>query len=207
MLPTALVNMQNYKPASTNKIALFLPLNGQASIFGRTIQQGFAAKNGAPSVTGSAVPAQVAQAANVSGNDDVVSPSQAEVSDLTATGSRAEPVQAPAQNARRRLPRNLQPRRRQRPHAADHRFPGHPAGHRPDRTASARSRHRRQPSAELKIYDTTSQPISQLLAQAQQDGATLVVGPLLKENVEDGLRATRRSTCWPQPAGESRKPR
>ncbi len=29
----------NYKPASTNKIALFLPLNGQASIFGRTIQQ------------------------------------------------------------------------------------------------------------------------------------------------------------------------
>lgn len=43
MLPTALVNMQNYKPASTNKIALFLPLNGQASIFGRTIQQGFEA--------------------------------------------------------------------------------------------------------------------------------------------------------------------
>ncbi|PCO11923.1 penicillin-binding protein activator, partial [Enterobacter hormaechei] len=41
------------------------------------------------SVTGSAVPAQVAQAANVSGNDDVVSPSQAEISDLTATGSRA----------------------------------------------------------------------------------------------------------------------
>lgn len=32
MLPTALVNMQNYKPASINKIALFLPLNGQASI-------------------------------------------------------------------------------------------------------------------------------------------------------------------------------
>ncbi|MBK4330335.1 penicillin-binding protein activator, partial [Enterobacter hormaechei] len=88
-----------YKPASINKIALFLPLNGQASIFGRTIQQGFeAAKNGAPSVTGSAVPAQVAQAANVSGNDDVVSPSQAEISDLTATGSRADPVQAPTQD-------------------------------------------------------------------------------------------------------------
>jgi outer membrane PBP1 activator LpoA protein len=31
MLPTALVNMQNYKPASTNKIALLLPLNGQAA--------------------------------------------------------------------------------------------------------------------------------------------------------------------------------
>ncbi|HGI8184473.1 TPA: penicillin-binding protein activator, partial [Klebsiella aerogenes] len=98
MLPTALVNMQNYKPASTNKIALLLPLNGQAAIFGRTIQQGFeAAKNGAPAVQGSAVPAQVAQAANVAGNNDVVSPSQAEVGDLTATGSQADPVQAPAE--------------------------------------------------------------------------------------------------------------
>ncbi|STW71767.1 LppC putative lipoprotein [Klebsiella michiganensis] len=33
MLPTQLVNMQNYQAASTNKIALLLPLNGQAAIF------------------------------------------------------------------------------------------------------------------------------------------------------------------------------
>jgi outer membrane PBP1 activator LpoA protein len=47
MLPTQLVNVQNFKPASTSKIALLLPLNGQAAVFGRTIQQGFeAAKNG-----------------------------------------------------------------------------------------------------------------------------------------------------------------
>ncbi|MDN8986015.1 penicillin-binding protein activator, partial [Staphylococcus aureus] len=39
-------------------------------------------------------------------------------------------------------------------------------------------------SAEIKIYDTSSQPLSQVLAQAQQDGATLVVGPLLKNNVD-----------------------
>ncbi|MCL3793295.1 penicillin-binding protein activator, partial [Actinomyces sp. 186855] len=59
MLPTQLVNVQNFKPASTSKIALLLPLNGQAAVFGRTIQQGFeAAKNGTTSVTGSAVPAQ-----------------------------------------------------------------------------------------------------------------------------------------------------
>jgi outer membrane PBP1 activator LpoA protein len=87
MLPTALVNMQNYKPASTNKIALLLPLNGQAAVFGRTIQQGFeAAKNGAPTVAGSAVPAQVAQAASVA-SSDVVSPSQAEVGDLTSANT------------------------------------------------------------------------------------------------------------------------
>ncbi|EPY7165970.1 penicillin-binding protein activator [Klebsiella variicola] len=190
MLPTALVNMQNYKPPSTNKIALFLPLNGQASIFGRTIQQGFeAAKNGAPSVTGSAVPAQVAQAANVSGNDDVVSPSQAEVSDLTATGSRAEPVQAPAQD--------------QAAPAAEPTAQAPAASATPQTTASPVTQpvtaptaqpqpavaSAANPSAELKIYDTTSQPISQLLAQAQQDGATLVVGPLLKENVDDVIKS------------------
>ncbi|HBX9998734.1 penicillin-binding protein activator [Klebsiella variicola] len=190
MLPTALVNMQNYKPASTNKIALFLPLNGQASIFGRTIQQGFeAAKNGAPSVTGSAVPAQVAQAANVSGNDDVVSPSQAEVSDLTATGSRAEPVQAPAQD--------------QAAPAAEPTAQAPAASATPQTTASPVTQpvtaptaqpqpavaSAANPSAELKIYDTTSQPISQLLAQAQEDGATLVVGPLLKENVDDVIKS------------------
>ncbi|WP_181940922.1 penicillin-binding protein activator, partial [Klebsiella pneumoniae] len=81
MLPTQLVNVQNFKPASTSKIALLLPLNGQAAVFGRAIQQGFeAAKNGTTAVSGSAVPAQAAQAANV---NDVVSPSAAETSDLT----------------------------------------------------------------------------------------------------------------------------
>jgi outer membrane PBP1 activator LpoA protein len=120
MLPTQLVNMQNYQAASTNKIALLLPLNGQAAIFGRTIQQGFeAAKNGAPAVAGSAVPAQVAQAANVA-ESAVVSPSQAEVTDLTTTNNAQTPVQAPAADQaqpRRRSPRRRQykPRRRRPP--------------------------------------------------------------------------------------------
>ncbi len=98
MLPTQLVNVQNFKPASTSKIALLLPLNGQAAVFGRAIQQGFeAAKNGTTAVSGSAVPAQAAQAANV---NDVVSPSAAETSDLTtaqtpAQGTMQNPVTAP----------------------------------------------------------------------------------------------------------------
>ena len=190
MLPTALVNMQNYKPASINKIALFLPLNGQASIFGRTIQQGFeAAKNGAPSVTGSAVPAQVAQAANVSGNDDVVSPSQAEISDLTATGSRADPVQAPTQDqaAPAAEPAAQAPATSATPQttASPATQPVTAPAAQPQPVVATAA----NPSAELKIYDTTSQPISQLLAQAQQDGATLVVGPLLKENVEEVIKS------------------
>lgn len=190
MLPTALVNMQNYKPASTNKIALLLPLNGQAAIFGRTIQQGFeAAKNGAPAVQGNAVPAQVAQAANVAGNNDVVSPSQAEVGDLTATGSQAAPVQAPAETqaapaakpAAAPLPAPLAATPAAQPVAQPVSAPA--AQPQPAVAATA------NPAAELKIYDTTSQPMSQLLAQVQQDGATIVVGPLLKENVEEVMKS------------------
>ncbi|KZR05239.1 penicillin-binding protein [Klebsiella aerogenes] len=190
MLPTALVNMQNYKLASTNKIALLLPLNGQAAIFGRTIQQGFeAAKNGAPAVQGSAVPAQVAQAANVAGNNDVVSPSQAEVGDLTATGSQAAPVQAPAET---------QAAPAAKPAAAPLSAPvtATPAAQPVAQPVSAPAAQPQpavattaNPAAELKIYDTTSQPMSQLLAQVQQDGATLVVGPLLKENVEEVMKS------------------
>ncbi|MGR7113747.1 penicillin-binding protein activator [Klebsiella aerogenes] len=190
MLPTALVNMQNYKPASTNKIALLLPLNGQAAIFGRTIQQGFeAAKNGAPAVQGSAVPAQVAQAANVAGNNDVVSPSQAEVGDLTATGSQADPVQAPAETqaapaakpAAAPLPAPVAATPAAQPAAQPVSAPA--AQPQPAVATPA------NPAAELKIYDTTSQPMSQLLAQVQQDGATIVVGPLLKENVEEVMKS------------------
>ena len=171
MLPTQLVNMQNYQAASTNKIALLLPLNGQAAIFGRTIQQGFeAAKNGAPAVAGSAVPAQVAQAANVA-ESAVVSPSQAEVTDLTTTNNVQTPVQAPA---------------------ADQAQPAAPeATSQPAEApqAQAVAATPANPSAELKIYDTTTQPMSQLLAQVQQDGATIVVGPLLKDNVEQVIKS------------------
>lgn len=40
-------------------------------------------------------------------------------------------------------------------------------------------------NAQVKIYDTNGQPLSALLTQAQQDGATLVVGPLLKDQVNE----------------------
>ena len=41
--------------------------------------------------------------------------------------------------------------------------------------------------SELMLYDTTTRPVPQLLTQAQQDGATLIVGPLLKNHVEELL--------------------
>ncbi|MGK4354909.1 penicillin-binding protein activator [Enterobacter cloacae] len=205
MLPTQLVNVQNFKPASTNKIALLLPLNGQAAVFGRTIQQGFeAAKNGTTPVTGSAVPAQAAQAANV---NDVVSPSAAETSDLTtaqtppqgtmqnpvtapttpAAAAPATPAPAPAPVETQSAPATEsataeQPQPQSTEPAAQ---PAAQPATQPQAVATTSA----NPGAELKIYDTSSQPLDQVLAQVQQDGASIVVGPLLKNNVEELMKS------------------
>ncbi|EKS6324863.1 penicillin-binding protein activator [Enterobacter hormaechei] len=189
MLPTQLVNVQNFKPASTSKIALLLPLNGQAAVFGRAIQQGFeAAKNGTTTVTGSAVPAQAAQAANV---NDVVSPSAAETSDLTtaqspAQGTMQNPVTAPTTQPATSAPAATQaPAETPAPATAEQPQPqtAQPA-QQPAAQPQAVATTSANPGAELKIYDTSAQPLDQVLAQVQQDGASIVVGPLLKNNVE-----------------------
>ena len=204
MLPTQLVNVQNFKPASTSKIALLLPLNGQAAVFGRTIQQGFeAAKNGTTPVTGSAVPAQAAQAANVS---DVVSPSAAETSDLTtaqtpAQGTMQNPVTAPTTPPAATQPATpdqapaetqaaptTAPATAEQPQAQTTQPTTQPTAQpaaQPQAVATASA----NPGAELKIYDTSSQPLDQVLAQVQQDGASIVVGPLLKNNVEELMKS------------------
>ena len=189
MLPTQLVNVQNFKPASTSKIALLLPLNGQAAVFGRAIQQGFeAAKNGTTAVSGSAVPAQAAQAANV---NDVVSPSAAETSDLTtaqtpAQGTMQNPVTAPTTQPATPAPAATQaPAETPAPATAEQ---PQPQTAQPEQQPAAQPQAvvttSANPGAELKIYDTSAQPLDQVLAQVQQDGASIVVGPLLKNNVE-----------------------
>lgn len=191
MLPTQLVNVQNFKPASVNKIALLLPLNGQAAVFGRTIQQGFeAAKNGTTAVASSAVPAQAAQAANV---NDVVSPSAAETTDLTTTqapaqGTMQNPVTAPttppavAPTPAAQTPAAPVADATAQPQTA-------PAEQQPAAQPQAVASAPANPGAELKIYDTSSQPLDQVLAQVQQDGASIVVGPLLKNNVEELMKS------------------
>lgn len=195
MLPTQLVNVQNFKPASTSKIALLLPLNGQAAVFGRTIQQGFeAAKNGTTAVSGSAVPAQSAQAANV---NDVVSPSAAETSDLTAAqapaqGTMQNPVTAPTTPpAATPAPEAVQtPAETQAPVTAEQPQPqAAPVEQQPATQPQAVATTSANPSAELKIYDTTAQSLDQVLAQVQKDGASIVVGPLLKNDVETLIKS------------------
>ena len=198
MLPTQLVNVQNFKPASTSKIALLLPLNGQAAVFGRAIQQGFeAAKNGTTAVSGSAVPAQAAQAANV---NDVVSPSAAETSDLTtaqtpAQGTMQNPVTAPTTQPATPAPAATQaPAETPAPATAEQPQPqtAQPE-QQPATQPQAVATTSANPGAELKIYDTSAQPLDQVLAQVQQDGAIIVVGPLLKNNVEALMKSSGES--------------
>ncbi|CDG22913.1 conserved exported protein of unknown function [Xenorhabdus poinarii G6] len=103
-------------------IGLFLPLDGQAKVFGNAIRQGFLdAQKGLPEP----VSPENANAANSENLDAVTTIPAPEATDTASTV---------------------------------------------DQT--------------VKVYDTSSQPLTTLLAQAQQEGVTLVVGPLLKPNVE-----------------------
>ncbi|VTP17118.1 Penicillin-binding protein activator LpoA precursor [Phytobacter ursingii] len=195
LLPSQLANVQNFRPASVNQIALLLPLNGQAAVFSRAIQQGFeAAKNGTTTVSGPAVPVQVAQAATMATTADVVSPAQTNVSDLTtpqsAPATSTSPVTAQAQaqaqaqaDQTQQTPPAVQPS--QPP--AEQTDPAAPAGQ-PVNTPAVASTPA-NPSAVLKVYDTSSQPLDQVLSQVQKDGASIVVGPLLKNHVEELMRS------------------
>ena len=194
LLPSQLANVQNFRPASVNQIALLLPLNGQAAVFSRAIQQGFeAAKNGITPVSGPAVPVQVAQAATMATTADVVSPAQTNVSDLTtpqpapaagAPVTAPAPAQAPAQADQTQ---QTSPAEQPTQTPAEQTDPAAPAGQ-PVNTPAVASTSA-NPNAVLKVYDTSSLPLDQVLSQVQKEGASIVVGPLLKNHVEELMRS------------------
>ena len=144
------------------RVALFLPLSGQAKLMGDAIRQGFTdAQNGTVYSTGyraAEMPAAqpvstepVTAQTTLSPADpdkDITTPDEANgapTNDSTADGATAaSPVPAP-----QALP-----------------YSGE------SRTVT-----------DVKIYDTDSQPLATLLAQAQADGMDLIVGPLLKGDV------------------------
>ena len=188
MLPTQLVNVENFKPASTEKIALLLPLNGQAAVFGRAIQQGFeAAKNAGTAPVGAPAQSQppAAQPASVStpqatpvAAGAVASPASAPVNDLTNEPAAEQPALEPGPGAEQPAAQGQPATEAQQVTAG-----GQPS---PQQTAASTPAN---PSAELKVYDTSSQPLTQILNQVQQDGASIVVGPLLKEKVDEVIRS------------------
>ncbi len=162
-LPTQLSQVQNFTKASTSTIALLLPLNGQAQVFANAIQKGFNdAKNGVLTAP-APQPAPAATAAtDANGQPSAQQPGDANAQQPADANAAANAVVSPA------MAGNMPPQTEQPQPAAQ-----------PATTAA-------QPdsNAQVKVYDTSSQPIAQVMQQAQQDGATIVVGPLLKNEVE-----------------------
>ncbi|MBK0098113.1 penicillin-binding protein activator [Erwinia sp. S63] len=162
-LPTQLSQVQNFTKASTSTIALLLPLNGQAQVFANAIQKGFNdAKNGVLNAPAPQPSPAAPAATNANAQPSAPQTGDASAQQPADANAAANTVVSPA------MAGNMPPQTEQPQAAAQ--------------TATTAA----QPdnSAQVKVYDTSSQPIAQVMQQAQQDGATIVVGPLLKNDVE-----------------------
>ncbi|MEG2828163.1 MAG: penicillin-binding protein activator [Edwardsiella sp. (in: enterobacteria)] len=161
LLPSALDNILHLQSASTASIALLLPLNGQAKVFSDAIEAGFnAAKNGAFSQNSAPTAAAATDnGAPASSGTPAAATTPSAPADVNAAGAVSPPAQAPNDSAA------LPPLDAAGDPIAPSVSPGNPDAH-------------------IQVYDTSSQPLPALLSQAQQAGASLVVGPLLKNNVD-----------------------
>ncbi len=163
-LPTLLLRQSQFAVSNSGKIALLLPLTGQAKVFGNAIMQGFTdAKEGLPQVQANAAPeapqqdslASILAELGISSSnaDTATTENDNSTDDNTAEGAEnsdatsAKETEAFAGNSRVQLDPIVQNNR------------------------------------QVIMYDTNSQPIDLLLKQVQQEGADLIVGPLLKPEV------------------------
>lgn len=163
-LPTLLLRQSQSAVSNSGKIALLLPLTGQAKVFGNAIMQGFTdAKEGLPQVQANAAPeapqqdslASILAELGISSSnaDTATTENDNSTDDNTAEGAEnsdatsAKETGAFAGNSRVQLDPIVQNNR------------------------------------QVIMYDTNSQPIDLLLKKVQQEGADLIVGPLLKPEV------------------------
>lgn len=146
-LPSSLNTTQPFHSSSGAKIALLLPMSGQAQTYANAILKGFNdAKNGLLNT--------VSQPTAIQPADNVFS----------AMANQ----QAPSEEHNAAI----------NPSVIETTISN-------ENVLSPQNENLLSPNAvEVNIYDTQSQPLNQLLAQVQQDGATLVIGPLLKSDVE-----------------------
>ncbi|WP_416777186.1 penicillin-binding protein activator [Xenorhabdus budapestensis] len=160
-LPAALQQMLFTPTNRQASIGLFLPLSGQAKAFGEAIRQGFLdAQKGLPQPE---MPVNTTDSANINS----VNTSASDIGDTnnTTTGDTIRDIAGTDMaNADTENPENNSGNTST---AAQFTISLVPVNDHP-----------------VKIYDTSSQPLANLLAQAEQDGVTLVVGPLLKPQVE-----------------------
>lgn len=161
-LPTLLLRQSQSAVSNSGKIALLLPLTGQAKVFGNAIMQGFTdAKEGLPQANAAPEAPQQDSLASIlaelgissSNADTATTENDNSTDDNTAEGAEnsdaisAKETEAFAGNSRVQLDPIVQNNR------------------------------------QVIMYDTNSQPIDLLLKKVQQEGADLIVGPLLKPEV------------------------
>ncbi|OAT26153.1 penicillin-binding protein activator [Proteus myxofaciens] len=161
-LPSTLLRQSQPAVGANSQIALLLPLSGQAKVFGEAIRQGFLdAQSGLPQPQATEETSAIQPPS--SNQDDSLSSILEElgITNSSTTENSAGNTDNTEQNSVT---------------AQD--------------TQAVMSRNTTlnldpiaQNSRQVIVYDTNNQPIDVLLKKAQQDGANLIVGPLLKPEV------------------------
>ncbi|MBC8952635.1 penicillin-binding protein activator [Xenorhabdus sp. PB62.4] len=169
-LPTELQHMLQKSKDGHATIGLFLPLSGQAKVFGEAIRQGFLdAQKGLPKPS---LPANVSD----SGSNDTTNAARTQNTDVTTAVSTPEGESVAGTSVTNTSVTRTTPLADETNQLSSTEISA--------TTASSTINDAPVNDPAVKVYDTNSQPLANLLAQAEQDGVTLVVGPLLKPNVE-----------------------
>ncbi|CRL62022.1 penicillin-binding protein activator [Proteus penneri] len=160
-LPASLLRLSQPSVSTNSQIALLLPLTGQAKVFGEAIRQGFLdAQSGLPQP-------QTMPESQTPKNDDSLA------SILEELGISNTETSATNSDTTKESTDNSETNQVKEEKGTD--------------TFSSNMSVQLDPiaqnSRQVIVYDTNSQPIDVLLKKAQQDGANLIVGPLLKPEV------------------------
>lgn len=157
-LPTLLLRLSQPSVGTSSQIALLLPLTGQAKVFGEAIRQGFLdAQSGLPQP-------QAMPASPEPKKDDSLA------AILEELGINNTETSATETDTAKETPETGEATQGKESSS----FSGNTTLNL-DPVA--------QNSRQVIVYDTNSQPIDVLLKKVQQDGANLIVGPLLKPEV------------------------
>lgn len=157
-LPAALLRLSLPSVSTSSQIALLLPLTGQAKVFGEAIQQGFLdAQSGLPQPP--AMPETKAEP-----KEDSLASILEElgINNTETPSADTDSTKEPTENSETSQNKETEAIE------ANYTVQLDPIA---------------QNSRQVIVYDTNSQPIDVLLKKVQQDGANLIVGPLLKPEV------------------------
>lgn len=161
-LPASLLRLSQPSVSTSSQIALLLPLTGQAKVFGEAIRQGFLdAQSGLPQ------PQAIPTAPQEPKKDDSLASILEElgISNTETSATNSDTTKESTDNSE-----TNQVKEEKETDA----FSGN---------MTVQLDPIAQNSRQVIVYDTNSQSIDVLLKKVQQDGANLIVGPLLKPEV------------------------